>query len=387
MLIDVSSCCDHHVNSAIDELFAKAASDPPGIWEPHESPFVRRLIELFTQRGLMRISSLQIELQKWIDGDRHKEGERSVVPPGFVERGTPGELELARLYLETLPPEKFTADDWMLLIDWLHQRYFPHNELRDEAEWLAVRSSIMGRVQARMGEISARQADALLAAAPSTVAEVARRFGLSTAQEAMLRYGRARCTENIVTVSDGLRRQVKTVILEYQKGVALKDPTIRESLQTRLFDRFAAANTDWRRIAVTEAGENQLQGMIASLQPGTRVRRLEQYKDACPFCKKIHGMEFEVVPADEAAGKDPWKFVWPGKTNVGRSAAPRKRVDGELIDREEHEMWWPAAGTQHPHCRGTWLELKEPDSAGDADFTAWMKAALEKTSATVQNAP
>lgn len=378
MLINVEHCCDHHVNDAVEDLFLKAASEPPDIWEPHHSPLVRRLIELFTERGLTRIGALQLELAKWINGERHKESERSVVPPGYVERWTPGELELVRLYLETLPPAEFTADDWMMCVDYLFQRYFPQTELREEAEWLAVRSSMMGRVQARMGEVSAAQADALLVAAPATVDAVVARFGMTGAQLAMLGYGRARCTQNIVTVSDSLRRLVKTTILEYQKGVALGDPTIRESLQTRLFDQFATANTDWRRIAVTEAGENQLQGVIASLKPGARVRRLEQYKDACPFCKKIHGMEFEVIPADEAAGADPWKYVWPGKTNVGRSAAPRKRVDGELIDREPDEMWWPAAGTQHPHCRGTWQEVTEPETAGDAEFTAWMQSVLEK---------
>lgn len=378
MLINVEHCCDHHVNEAIEDLFAKAAGDPPDIWYPHHSPLVRRLIELFTERGLMRIGALQLELQKWLDGERFREGPRPQVPPGYVERWTPGELELARLYLETLPPAEFTADDWMMCIDWLQQRYWPADQIRAEAEWLAVRASIMGRVQARMGELSERQADALLAAAPATVAQVERRFGLTAAQGAMLRWGRAHVAENIVTVADGLRQRVKAIVLDYHRGRALGDPTIRETLQTRLQDRFATANADFRRIAVTEAGELQLQGLVASLPPGTRLRRLEQYRGACPFCRKIDGMEVTVVSPDDP-NRDPWTTVWTGKNNVGRSAAPRKRVAGELIDREEAEMWWMPAGLAHPHCRGTWLELKEPDSAGDPDFTAWMKAALEKT--------
>jgi len=381
VLIDVSRVSDECCNHAIDELFAKAAGDPPNIWEPHHSPLVRRLIELFTERGLMRIGALQLELQKWLDGERHKESERSIVPPGYVERWTPGELELVRLYLESLPPAEFTADDWMLCIDFLHQRYFPQDELRAEAEWLAVRASIMGRVQARMGEVSERQADALLMAAPATVEEVGARFGMTAAQSAMLRWGRTHCAENIVTVADGIRQRIKAVVLDYQRGLALGDPTIRESMQTRIADKFATANADWRRIAVTEASELMNQGLIASLEQGTRVRRLEQYKGACQFCRKIDGMEFEVIPASEAAGKDPWKFVWAGKTNIGRSAAPRKRVGGELVDREPHEMWIPAAGVQHPHCRGLYIALKEPDSAGDAEFTEWMKRTLETTNA------
>jgi hypothetical protein len=380
MLIDATHCCDDHANQAVDDLFAKAASDPPDgdIWSPHHSPFLMRLIELFTERGLLRIGSLQLELQKWIDGEMHRPGPRPETPPGYIPRWTPGELAIAKLYLETLPPAEFTIDDWMLCIDWLHERYFPAEQLWPEAEWMATKSSIMGRVQARMdAAVSLEQADALIAAAPATVAATVDRFGMTAAQSAMMRYGRARCAENISTMADGLRRRAKAVVLEYQKGVALGDPTIRESLQTRLSDAFGQANVDWRRIALTEAAENQLQGMILALKPGARVRRIEQYRGACSFCRKIDGMEFEVVsPSDP--DKDDWKHVWPGKTNVGRSAAPRKRVGGELIDRSDAEMWAPAAGVQHPHCRGTWIELNEPDSAGDPEFTAWMRGILEK---------
>lgn len=377
MLIDVSTCCEQHINEAIEDLFLKAASDPPDIWEPHHSPFVRRLIELFTERGLLRIGKFQEELAKWLNNEFFRSGGKAVTPPGYVERWTPGEAALVKLYLESLPVDQFTADDWMMCIDYLHQKYWPLDQLRAEAEWLAVRASIMGRVQSRMAEVSEQQADKLLAAVPATIEAATKRFGMNEAQIAMLQYGRARCTENIVTVADSLRQRVKTVILDYQKGMALNDPTIRESLETRLRDRFGVANTDWRRIAVTEAGENQLQGLIASMKPGTRVKRLEQYRNACAFCRKIDGMEFEVVPADQAAGKDPWLYVWPGKTNIGRSAAPRKRVSGMLIDRDPSEMWIPAAGTMHPHCRGTWIELNEPDRAGDPKFTDWMNSILK----------
>lgn len=378
MLIDATHCCDHHANEAVESLFLKAATDPPNPWLPHESPLVQRMIELFTDRGLMRISSMQLEMRKWIDGGMFRAGAHEALPEGFIPRWSDGELSLVRLYLETLPPEEFTIDDWMLACDFLHERYFPPDQLWNESEWLATKSSLMGRVQANMDRISLEQADKLLAASPATVTGAAERFGMNAAQEAMMTYGRARCAENIATMAAGLTHRAKAVILEYQKGVALGDSAIRESLQTRLGDAFGQANVDFRRLAITEAGEMQTQGLIASLKPGARVRRLEQYAGACPFCRKIDGMEFEVVAPDEPL-KDGWKQVWPGKTNVGRSAAKSKRVAGELVDRDDAEMWWPAAGLQHPNCRGTWLELKEPDSAGDPDFTAWMKATLEGT--------
>jgi hypothetical protein len=48
--------------------------------------------------------------------------------------------------------------------------------------------------------------------------------------------------------------------------------------------------------------------------------------------------------------RDGWTHVWPGKTNVGRSASPRKKTDEGLVERETDELWWPAAGVQHPNC-------------------------------------
>lgn len=378
MLIDVSACCPEHANAAIDDLFAKAAGDPPddSIWNPHESPYLTKLVELFTERGLTRIGGIQAELAKWLDHSKHKPG--ALPPkPGMVAHWTPGELALTRLYLETLPPERFTLDDWMMVVDYLVHRYMSPESMIDEAQWLASRASMMGRVQARMEALTAAQAATVLSALPATVPATAAAFGLSAAQSAMLEYGRVRCAENVVSLSDELRHALRRVVMDYQRAEALGDPSLRESLQTRLHDLFSSANRDWRRIAVTEAGENANQGLIASLPAGARVRRLEQYANACPWCRKIHGREMVVVPADHPE-KDGDTMVWPGKTNIGRSAAPRKRTAEGLVDRLPSERWWIAAGTQHPHCRGTWLRLTDIDRAGDAKFSAWLDATLAK---------
>lgn len=379
MLIDVSHCCDHHATEAIDDLFAKAAGDPPGFdpFEPHHSPFIRKIVELFTERGLIRAGSLKDELDAWLSGQMHNPSPKTVVPPGYVDRWTADEMKLVKLYLENLPPASFTLDDWMMCVDYLFQRYFPSNELKPEAEWLAHRATIMGKVQSRMADVTLAQADKLLAAVPAGAA-VATKLGLSVVEKSILDYGAARCFQAATTVVGAAKQAVKQTILEYQRAQMLGDKSVTfQSMQSKLFDRFATLNVDWRRIAVTEAGENANQGLIASLQPGTRVRRLEQYKDACPFCRKIHGMEFDVVAAD-AEDKDGWTQVWVGKSNVGRSAAPRKKTADGLVERTDAERWWPAAGTQHPHCRGTWLVLKAVESSVDEKFSAWMKQALAK---------
>jgi hypothetical protein len=125
-------------------------------------------------------------------------------------------------------------------------------------------------------------------------------------------------------------------------------------LRSELFDRFGEANRDWRRIAITEQNEAAGQGFIASQKPGTKVKRFEM-ADACAWCRAIHERVMTVV-APQKADKDGETEVWLGKTNVGRSAAPRKRLeDGRLVERPADERWWVAAGTQHPHCRGFWL--------------------------------
>lgn len=372
MLIDISNCCPHHANEAIESLFAKAAGDPPGdgIWQPHESVFIQRLVELFTDRGLARISGIQAELSKWLEHAMHNPGPQQPKPPGTVRRWTKGEVALTKLYLETLPPEQFTLDDWMMVVDYLVHRYLPSDDLIEEAKWLAYRSSMMGKVQSRIDSISAAGADAILAALPASVAAAQAAVRPTPAQAKMIEYGAARCAENVVALADGARHALRRAIVDYQQAAAMNDPALRESLWTRLFDQFGEMNRDWRRIAITEAGENANQGMIASLPEGARVKRVEQYANACPFCRKIDGKVMTVVPADHPE-KDGGTMVWAGKTNIGRSAAPRKKTPEGLVDRLPSEMWWIAAGTQHPHCRGRWVVVQH-EPIGDDPFDQWL---------------
>jgi hypothetical protein len=381
LLIDIGDCCEHHSNEALEHLHkAIGEGEPDDIWLPHPSVLLRRLVELFTQRGLIRIDGFIKELQAWQEGERHRAGNRPARPDGAMERWTPGELKLVKLYLETLPPDEFTLDDHMMVVDYIANRYLSPTDMRSEAEWLAVRSALMGRVQANMARAATlSEADKLLAAMPNTINEAEARFGMSTVQRAVMEFGRARAAENVTSMSWAERHRVKRIVMRHQEARALGD-TSGPSLQSDLLDAMGEMNRDWRRIAVTEAGENQNQGYVASLQPGAKVRRLEQYRNACPWCRKIDGMVFEVVDASDP-DKDGEKAIWVGKTNIGRSAAPRKRMGGQLIEREPHEMYWVAAGTQHPHCRGSWLPVIEDRPGDDPEFGDWLRATLAKPEA------
>ena len=372
LLIDIGCLCDSATDSTLDHIY-KAIGDGPddGIWEPHPNLFIRRIVELFTQRGLDRIAGLRDELVRWLSGEAHRpaEGAPTVRPSGAMERWTAQELGIVKLYLENLAPADFTLDDWMLVVDYLVQRYLPADDLRTEADWLVTRSNLMGRVQASMGTITVAEADTVLAALPS-LADLEVEWGMTAVQMAVVEYGRARCGENVVSLVDAARHRLRKLIVDDQEARFLGDKaSMAEGLQTKLLDNFGMMNRDWRRIAVTEAGENANQGMVAAQKPGTKLKRVEMYRGACAFCRSIDGMVMTVV-APDAPKKDGDTQIWLGKSNQGRSASPRKRVDGVLVEREVGERLWVPAGLAHINCRGSWASVG--GLPPDPTFDAWL---------------
>ena len=380
-LINIGELSDQQSDRALNLIY-KAIHDHGNddeIWLPHPSPFVRRLIELFTQRGLARINAVRAELSKWISGEKFRSADVAPQrPAGMMDRWTDSEMQLVQLYLESLPPSQFHLEDWMMVVDMIVQRYLPEDALRTEAEWLAVRASLMGRVQANLDKIDETQADKVLAALPATVAQASEAFTMSPSQDAMMRYARTHCAEAVVQVSESTRHRLRYAIMDHEEQRMMRAPGVPgESLETRLFDEFATLNRDWRRIAVTEAGEAANQGMVLAQKPGARLKRVEMYAGACGFCRKIDGRI--MVVADPSDGdKDGDTQIWPGKTNIGRSAAPRMRVGGALVERPEDQRWWVAAGVQHPHCRGTWVPVAEPEPGDDPAFAEWLDNLLNK---------
>lgn len=386
LLVDIGALPLDRSQHVLDVL-AKAVSGEddggPDIWALHHSPYVRSLIELFSSRGLLRLDKVKTELSAWLEGKRHAEhAGDSMGRPQISAAPTADELALVRIYLENLPAAEFTVDDWGLLVDYLVGRYMPASAMKTEAEWLAVRSVFMGKVQANLDRLSkpvtVAEADGLLGAMPTTVDAAREAFRPSRIIENILSYGYARCADSVQAITEDTRHRLKRVIMAHQEQVLLGDNPPKQALQQRLFDEFATLNRDWRRIAVTEVGNNANQGLIASLKPGTRVRRMEQYKGACPYCKKINGAILTVVdPAQKM--KNGQTEVWVGKTNIGRSGAARKRVGDTLIPRTEAELWWIPAGTVHPHCRGQWHVLEDAQPDDDPDFAAWLNAHFAKS--------
>lgn len=376
LFLDLIDLDERRTNAAL-ELLCKATHDHDGdIWLPMDSPLIARLVELFTQRGLDRLDAFRVELLAWSTGARHTPGERIARPAGAMDRWNEAERSLVKLYLEHLPPAEWTLDDHMLAVDYLAQRYLPADDMRTEAEWMATRASLMGRVQANMDNVTPKQADVILAALPSTVQAAIDRFGGTPAQALTMQFAATRCAENVRHVAETARHAMRNLIAEHvteqQLGVKVVGGS---SLESKLLDKFGTLNRDWRRIAVTEAGEAQTQGYIASQAPGTKVKRVEQYRNACTFCRKIDGKVVTIVDPAKPE-KDYNTQIWVGKSNVGRSASPRKRVGDTFVDRDPDEMWTIPAGLVHPHCRGRWVPTIQDRPGDDPEFGDWLRATL-----------
>lgn len=384
VFIDFTLLSEPATNDALEYIFKSTHDHDKGIWAPHESALIRRLIELFTRRGLDRLEHVKQAIIAWETGVNYKPADAIPTPPGMMARWNADELALVKLYLESLPPELWTLDDHMMAVDYVVQRYLPADELATEAEWMATRAGMMGKVQANMaGEATPKQADTVLAALPSTVAAATQMFQLTTLEQNTLAFGKMRAVENVRALTDDVRHKMRNVVMRHVEEKVLTGDTSGRSLEGQLLDEFATLNRDWRRIAVTEAGECQLQGFVASVKPFSKVKRVEQYGNACAFCKKIHGRIAEVVPADHP-DKDGTTQIWPGKNNIGRSASPRKRVGDNLVPRTEDEMWWLPAGLAHPHCRGRWVPVLADEPGDDQEFGDWLRNLLGGTGETTE---
>src|SRR5690606_15720395 len=108
--------------------------------------------------------------------------------------------------------------------------------LRTEAEWLATRASLMGRVQANMAALNAKQADVVLAALPATAAAAAETFVMTPIQRATLDFANARAAESVRALSEDVRHRVRTIIVQNLEQKMLGIPSGPDVLETKLMD-------------------------------------------------------------------------------------------------------------------------------------------------------
>ena len=146
-------------------------------------------------------------------------------------------------------------------------------------------------------------------------------------------------------------------------------------LREALFDRFGEMNRDWRRVAETEIGNAQNNGQLVTEIERTREGETIFMKgisssEACPWCRTHVDNQIVVLLEEPPDGTDDhvivdgttYTAIWPGKDNYGRNRA----------------NWWVAAGTQHPHCRCTWVRHIPGFEDIDAQFRASMEHAMRE---------
>src|ERR1017187_9121376 len=105
LIIDIGalSCgCSDHV---LDEMHKALHDDDKDndIWRPHESHFIRDLIEKWTGIRLARLSDLHKELMGWEKGIFQKPEKRAPKPQLPFSRWDKAELARVKLYLESTP--------------------------------------------------------------------------------------------------------------------------------------------------------------------------------------------------------------------------------------------------------------------------------------------
>jgi hypothetical protein len=348
LLFDLGPLSCTCTDAALEGMY-KALADPgadEGIWEPHHDPWLRDHIEDVTRRGQAIITQMRDALI----------GGMGLPEPGPLAKADPwqrwdaAEFDRVKSYLNAIPADRKTIDDWMLAVDWIIQRYMPGDTIQTEAEYAVVRAHIAGVVRARVGDtpLSDPRIAALVAALATRLGDLPP--GITPRETLILDFAVRETAQHITDLTQSARARMKRTLIDGIKKMTLGH---REGAWTHLhgalLDDFGMMNRDWRRIAITETGNATNTGFIASLAPGTQVRRKEAYRGACPFCAHIRDRVLTVV-ADDHEPKDFDNEVWPSKNNIGRSASPRKRVGNTLVEREPDEIWTIPAGLVHPHC-------------------------------------
>ncbi|WP_307535389.1 hypothetical protein [Paenibacillus sp. W4I10] len=134
-------------------------------------------------------------------------------------------------------------------------------------------------------------------------------------------------------ITDNHRAGAKELIVQSQK-----ERWGANKLSQALFDAYGDQNRDWRRVAITELAMATNDAYLAALDPGDEIQ-VATVPGACPHCQKL--LEGKTFVASAGSMPDGFKYIWPGKSNIGRKASE----------------WWPCCPL-HPHCRHRWVRTR-----------------------------
>ena len=237
------------------------------------------------------------------------------------------------------------------IAEYVIQQHFPRGIQGNQARAVAVRSYLAGKIQENFDRYGVDPVPYDIETLPVTIEAAGKLFRLDRKEHNTIEFAEAFAGQAITNLRASTRNAIHTILLN-----GIQNHLDPGKIQSMLFDRFGALNRDWQRVAITEVRSALVNGYLASLPPGTRVKRTEM-PNCCPHCLPFNGRIYTVRdPGDP--NKDWVNDVWVGKTNIGRSGSPRRIEDGQLVARTPDELY-VIAPLIHPNCRGGFVAMNE----------------------------
>ena len=131
LFLDVSAASDEATDAALEAMHKSMADPLQGdIWQPHDDPLLRDLIEHWTAIGLRKLEGMRADFLRLVKSKVGVLAKAGKVPPRppvdrLLRRWTADEFAQVKAYLEAKPGPEWSFDDHMLSIEWIHQRYIP----------------------------------------------------------------------------------------------------------------------------------------------------------------------------------------------------------------------------------------------------------------------
>ena len=121
------------------------------------SPFIRWIVAQWVSKGPDGVGGYKADLDELIAFTEYKAGDERLPRPQYSESAPwpPAERNMVKAYLDSSPQGSLTLSDWMLVVDYLYQRYCPEQVMRADAEMLAVRQVVRDRVRINYADMVA----------------------------------------------------------------------------------------------------------------------------------------------------------------------------------------------------------------------------------------
>jgi hypothetical protein len=234
ILVDLDAVPDWCCDAGLEDMAkAMSAGDPAHLWDKMPNPWIRAHVEAVTARLSGLLDRMREALAAFLHGEARALHKADVPWMRWDE----ARFEQVRNRLESLDPSAMTADDYLLLIEWLVNRYLPAGAIETEADFLAVRAVLLGKVQANLEvdhRVTERLIDSIASLLPTDFAAVPLRI-LTPVERAILSYGRAHAAEAIRSVTSQARHRMATLCLEHvQAGLLGQKEGRWQALERRL---------------------------------------------------------------------------------------------------------------------------------------------------------